>query len=145
MKKQKAEQLIYKSFDGRLSGEEQKMLESELQNSPAFKEEYEYLSRMRTAVSHTAKDSFEPFFEERLLGKLNRSVKTESYFDAVSKPLFASFGRIAVAAIIILVILISYNLNNGNNYAIDNLLGNSKTNIATAFDPFQNTIGSGIK
>jgi len=75
------------------------------------------------------------------MNKLNNPVKTESYLDPISKPLFASFGRIAVVAIILLIILISYNLNNGNSYAIENLLGSSKTTVASAFDPFQNTLG----
>lgn len=142
MKKQKLEKLLFKSFDAPLSKEEKELLESELKNSPSLKEEQEFLNRLRRGVEQSAVNDFEPFFEERLMGKLNRSLKNERTFDSISIPLFSSFGRIAIAAVIILIILISYNVNNGNNYAINNLLGNSKTNIASVFDPFQNTIGA---
>lgn len=142
MKKQKLKHLLYKSFDSELSEKEKESLDSELKNSVALKEEQEYLKKLRVAIKQSAQTSFEPFFEERLMGNLNRSVKTEKYFDLVSSSLFSSFGRIAIAAIVVLAILLSYNLHNGNNYSIKSLFGSSQANIASVFDPFENTIGA---
>jgi hypothetical protein len=142
MKKQKSKQLLYKSFDSPLSDKEKESLDSELNISVSLKEEQEYLSKLRGAIKQNAEVSFEPFFEERLMNKLNRTIKTEKYSDLVSSSLFSSFGKIAITAIIILIVLISYNLNNGNNYSINSLLGNSKTSIASIFDPFENTMGA---
>lgn len=143
MKKQELEKLMYKSFDAPLTEDEKNILESELKASAVFMEEYQNLLKIRTAVRNSAKDTFEPFFEERLMSNLNRSLKHEKTYDYLSAPLFSSFGKIAAAAIVILIILITYNLNNGNNYSINNLLGKSETNIASVFDPLQNTLGSG--
>lgn len=142
MKKKELEKLMYKSFDAPLSEEEKKILDSELHSSASINQEYINLLKLRKAVSSSTKDTFEPFFEERLMGKLNRTKKAEMNFDSVTAPLLASFKRIAVTAIIILVILISYNLTNGNNYSINNILGNSTTNVASAFDPLKNIIGT---
>ena len=141
MKKKELHDLVYRSFDAPLSDKEKNTLETGLQNSAGLKEEYDYLAIMRKAVKNNAQTTFKPYFEERLLNRLNQSAKPQTRFDPASAPLFASFGRIAIAAVIILIVLISYNLNNGNSYSIDNLFGNSKTTVASAFDPFQNTLG----
>lgn len=145
MKNSKLTKLLFKSLDAPLTDKEKELLNSGLRESSRLREEKEYLLKIRGAVQDSAAESFEPFFEERLLNKLNRSVKAEKYFDSVSASLSFSFGRVAITAVIILIILISYNLNNGNNYSISSLLGNSKTNIATVFDPFENTIGTKLK
>jgi negative regulator of sigma E activity len=142
MKKQKLEHLLYKSFDSELSEKEKESLDSELKSSETLKEEQKYLSKLRIAIKQSAQTSFEPFFEERLMGNLNRTANKEKYFDLVSSSLFSSFGRIAIAAIVVLAILLSYNLHNGNNYSINSLFGSSKANIASVFDPFENTIGA---
>jgi hypothetical protein len=142
MKKKELQKLIYKSFDAPLTTEEKELLESELKASAELMEEYQSLFSLRGAVRNSARDTFEPFFEERLLSNLERSMKNEKAYDYISTPLFNSFGKIAAAAIIILIILISYNLNNGNNYSINNLLGKSETNLASVYDPLQNTLGS---
>jgi len=142
MKKKDLEKLIYKSFDAPLTNEEKEFLESELNASAELMQEYQSLLSLRSAVRNSARDTFEPFFEERLLSRMERTKKYEKTYDYISTPLFTSFGKIAAAAIIILIILITYNLNNGNNYSINNLFGNSETKIASVYDPLQNTLGS---
>ena len=142
MKKKELEKLIYKSLDSKLSEKEHETLITELMKSDEYFSEYNRLLEIRHAVSETKETDFEPFFEERLLKKLNHTVNDEKYFDLLSNSLFASFRRVAVAAIIILIILVSYNLNSGNNYSIQNLLGLSQAKIENAFDPFLNLMGT---
>lgn len=137
----KIEKLIYKSLDGALSKNEADILEKELQESVNLRNEYKLIKETRKMVSENAVFSFEPFFEERVLQKMNEpeAKETNGIFEINLIPL--TFRKIALAALIVLAILITYNLNSGNNYSIENLLGISHTNIEYAFNPINIYVG----
>jgi hypothetical protein len=143
MKKKKFEKLVYKYLDGTLSVKESKMLKFNLEYSPDHRECYSKILELREAVSRSANDSLKPFFENRVLE--NISVKTFSSINLISlaDSLTIYFRKIVLTAAIMLAILVTYNLTNGNKYSIENLLGISKTNYEYAFDPLNNLIGSG--
>ena len=137
MKKKKIERLIYKSLDGKLTHKESESLKYELERSAEFESEYRNTIKLREEINKGAEKSFKPFFEERLLNRLHNSTGKIKYNPQVIS-LAISFRPIAVAAALILLLLLTYNLGSGNNYSINKLLGESQTNIEYAFDPLNN-------
>ena len=142
MNNKKIKKLLYKSLDTTLTTEEAKILNNELQNSIELREEQTQLLNMRKALGESTETSFKIFFEERLSDKLSKLTTLETYFNGWANSVGSSFRKIALSAIIVLIILISYNLNSGNKYSIENLLGTSNTTIVSAFEPIQNLIAS---
>jgi hypothetical protein len=142
MKNNKIEQLLYKKLDGRISEKETEKLSQEMANSEELRKTFRQISELRKQVSQNAEISFKPFFEERLLSKLNSFTPAAEFITSWTTSLALSFRQVAITAIIILFILISFNLNNGNKYSIENLLGISNSNIEYAFDPVDNLMGS---
>lgn len=136
------EKLLYKSFDAPLSIKEADLLANALKNSAELKEELSHITEIRNVAGKGAYPDFKPFFEERLLNKLYSKEKIVFSFNIWINSLSYSFRNIAVAAIIVLILLVSYNIKNGNIYSIANLLGKSDPSIEYAFDPIQNLIGS---
>jgi hypothetical protein len=141
MNKKKIERLIYKSLDSDLSRRESKELHDELQSSEDLLEKYSQIESIRDSVSQSAATTFKPFFEERLMNKINSLPKPAGILFNWTDSLVISFRRIAAIAILLLIVLVSYNVSNGNNYSIESLLGMNETSIETAFNPFNNLIG----
>lgn len=145
MNTKKFEKLVYKYLDGTLSNKENEAFKYELDNSLVHKDTYNQIIKMRSAVSAAADDSFSPSFENRVL----ENISVESFtgintrINNFTDSLGHYFRRIALTAAVMLALLVTYNLTNGNNYSIENLLGISKTNYEYAFDPLNNLIGSG--
>lgn len=135
MKSNEINKLIYKSFDGSLTKKESTKLERCLKESEEIQKEFNRLKVIRDKISGSALTSFKPFFEERVMTKINYPAKNEDYLSNWTISLVSSFRRIALTAIIILVVLVTYNLNNGNKYSIENLLGINETSMEHDFDP----------
>lgn len=144
MKKNKLELLLYKSFDAELTKEESELLQRELQNSTEFRRKFNEISKLRRAVSNSAETSFNPYFEQRVLSRINNAQKQNRYIGAFADSLSFSFRKVALAASFILIALISYNLLSGNSYSIESILGTYKTPIEYTFDTTYNLFGSGI-
>jgi hypothetical protein len=144
MKNKKLELLLYKSFDSHLTEEEAELLRQELQSSKELRRKYNEISEIRKAISNTAETSFDPFFEQRILSKINNTQSERKYVNVFADSLVFSFRKVALVASFLLVALISYNLISGNNYSIEGLLGTSKTPIEYAFDSTLNLFWSGI-
>jgi hypothetical protein len=141
MNTKKIERLIYKSLDTDLSRKEAILLNQELLQSEELLKKYSQLESIREAIYKTAETEFRPGFEEQLIRKIN-STKTEKFYLGWYESLVPSFQRIALTAVFILVVLVSYNLSNGNKYSIESLLGINDTSIEYAYDPLQNLIRS---
>ncbi|HEX2960965.1 MAG TPA: hypothetical protein VHO43_04190 [Ignavibacteriales bacterium] len=145
MKKTKLEMLLYKSFDAELTEKESELLRLELQNSKEFRNKYNEISRIRHAASQSKdSSSFEPFFEQRVLNKINSAQKKSGYTAAFAESLSFSFRKFAFAASFVVIGLISYNLISGNEYSINSILGKYQTSIEYAFDSTYNLIWSDI-
>jgi hypothetical protein len=142
MKNKKIETLLYKSLDSSLPLLEDELLENELQNSDELRSDFRQINRIRKAVEESAVTSFKPFFEERLLTKLNYTGIVDENLSLWSNTLALSFRQIGFAAMFILILLLSYNLKSGNNHSIENLFGKSKYGIEYAYDPVSDLLRS---
>ncbi|MFH1195212.1 MAG: hypothetical protein V1720_05840 [bacterium] len=140
MKKKNLEKLIFKSLDGVLTEKESAALEYELKNSSEAKKLFAELRSLRKGIENLPELTFKPFFEERVIAKLNIDNSKSESFPNFPEALGLSFRKFAIAAALILALLITYNLNNGNSYSIENLLGTYKTPLEYVLDPTMNLI-----
>ncbi|MDP4115591.1 MAG: hypothetical protein Q8903_05625, partial [Bacteroidota bacterium] len=114
MENNKIKKLIYKSLDGILSEKEERMLNEELQSSVEARLMYDEIAGIRKAVQNIEPEPFKPFFEERLLDKINNPQVIEGNNSGWTESLTKSFRQIAFTTVIILALLVLYNVNQGN-------------------------------
>lgn len=144
MKKSKLEELLYKSFDSPgLSGREQALLNEALESSPELRKLRDEILSIRSSVKETRQSDFSPYFESRLLSKINR--RAENIRGSLAESLSVSFRRVALSAAIVLLVLVTYNLNAGNDGIISYLFGITSETVEYAFDPATQLIWPGIQ
>ncbi len=135
MTNKKMEKLLYKSFDAELSIRESKMLENELENSKELRKLQEQISAMRKAVQNSKSESLKPFFEERVLNKIKSNIEPISFYNELGEMFGTVFKQIALGAVILIVALVIYNFNHGNNEGIKSIFGAHNLPVQYALDP----------
>jgi hypothetical protein len=115
IKHKKIVKLLYRSFDGRLSREEQKLLSAALDNSAALRREKEQIEAQRREISHTAVHSFKPFFAERVMMQVNALAGKTNGLDVQMfyESLVSVFRRVAIAGTAVSIIMFILNLGIG--------------------------------
>ena len=144
MRTKQIEKLLVRSFDKKLGSREQKLLDEALEKSPDLMRLQQEIVLLRKRLSHRSTPSYRPFFEERVMQRISSRRPEEHDFYWWYLPLIDSFRKVAITALILLILLISYNLKNGNSYSINHLFGKSGYELENAFDPVQNLLGSGM-
>ena len=135
MTNKKLEKLLYKSFDAELSNKESKILENELKHSKELRKLQEQISAMRKAVQNSKSESLKPFFQERVLNKIKSNSEPISFYNELGEIFGGVFKQVALGVVILLLALVIYNFDQGNNEGIKNLFGAYKTPIQFALDP----------
>lgn len=128
-------ELLYRSFDGSLTPEEQKQLGEALAGSKALREEKKRIKSLREAISNHAAESFEPFFAERVMQRIERSRQAEKSPDQFFESLFAVFRPVAVGAVVLLIILLSYNMIKSDRLSLASAFAEPEVSLEEAFDP----------
>ena len=103
--------LLYRSFDDDLKPKEQKQLAEAMEKSQELQKEKEHIIAQRRTISENAALSFQPFFAERVMAHLTSSGKKENGLAAWYNAFKAVFLRFAVVGLVIMLILVTYNLN----------------------------------
>ena len=122
--------LLYRSLDASLTPEEQSRLDAALRRDPGLRDEYERLVRMRSLVENQESPSFRADFSHRVMERLAaesaaRSVSypggeaTLEFEDALS----LMFRKVAVAASVAAVLLLTYNLATSESVSINTSFG----------------------
>jgi hypothetical protein len=114
----KALKLLYRSFEEKLKEREQNQLKEALEKSEELRREKEKITEMRKAVSESAYGTFEPFFAERVMNRIVAEEKERAVV-SVFEPLKAVFQRLAIAAAIVIIVLIVYNLSIGESFTMN--------------------------
>jgi hypothetical protein len=135
MTNKKLEKLLYKSFDAELSIRESKILENELKNSKKLRKLQEQISAIRKAVQYSKSESLKPFFEERVLNKIKSNSEPISFYNELGEMFGTVFKQIALGAVILIVALVIYNFNQGNNEGVKSIFGANNFPIQYALDP----------
>jgi anti-sigma factor RsiW len=137
----KALDLLYRSFDGKLSEEEQRQLEDALDDLPALRKEKERIAAMRGAISASAAKSFRPFFVERVMRRIasigEKKRNREMFFESLQ---FA-FRRVAVVGAMVIVILVAYNFVKTGDLSVTGVFGMPQETLEEVLElPFDSTL-----
>lgn len=109
--------LLYRSIDVPLTPDEQQQLTAALASSEELRSLRNDLLSLREDAAMKEPVTFSPFFVERVLARLDRH--TESMADRFS----AVFRPIAYGALVLVVLLTSYNLVRTNSISLESALG----------------------
>jgi anti-sigma factor RsiW len=120
---QKVLDLLYRSFDGQLTPEEKQLLEKTLAQSKALQKEKERIVGLRKTISGSALQSFEPFFAERLMQRIQAERESQSAAgeDFIGSLLW-SFRRIALAGAIAVLLLLTSNIVQKGEISLNSML-----------------------
>lgn len=111
-------ELLYRTFDDRLTEEERKRLDEALAASEELRAEKERISAMRSAISSNAAVSFEPFFAERVMNRIRDLEKADAGEDLFFESLYRMFRPLALAASLAVFTLISWNLSKSDDISL---------------------------
>lgn len=120
---QKVLELLYRSFDAQLTPAEQQQLDEALARSQPLREEKEKIAAMRQAVAGSAVQSFEPFFAERVMQRIQgRGKSMAAAGEEFMSSLVWSFRRIALAGVIALLLLLAGNIIQKGDISLNSVL-----------------------
>lgn len=122
--------LLYRSLDSSLTSGEQSRLDAALRHDPGLRDEYERLVRLRSLVENQESPSFRADFSQRVMERLAaesaampasnpEGEATPEFEDALS----LMFRRLAVAASVAAVLLLTYNLATSESVSITTSFG----------------------
>ena len=101
-------ELLYRSFDDRLTEEERERLDEAIDASGELRAEKERLAAVREAISSTTVSSFGPFFAERVMNRIRDAsepdVTMEPFFESLYR-FFKPLTAVAAAAVITIMTL----------------------------------------
>jgi hypothetical protein len=125
-------ELLYRSFDDKLTEAEQQGLDQALSDSKELREEKSRIAQMRTAISDSGQVSFKPFFAEKVIRRIREAQQAqESFFDS----LIYVFRPVVIAVTILLLALMSFNLFNSNHKTVATAFGEPEITLEHALDP----------
>lgn len=131
----KIKKLFYRSFECILSPREQEILDHALKKSDALRGEKKQLEVLRHTLSSQTGQTFGPLFADRvmqLIGQLRKQkTRGEQFFEAM----FSEFRPIAVGAIILFIILVSFNLIRADRLSLASAFAEPRVTLEEVYDP----------
>jgi hypothetical protein len=125
--------LLYRSFDAPLSPKEQEELNGALETYEQLRREKEKVSEMRRAIAESSVRQFRPYFINRVMAGIN-GLKTME--DIWFESFLSVFRPVAVTAIMLLIVILTYNFNTNETISVNAVLSTPAVTIEDAFDPF---------
>jgi hypothetical protein len=135
MKKKQFEELLWRSFDKGLTLSEQNLLQKELERSAEFRSMQQEAIALRNSVRQSVQPDFAPAFADRVIRRLQEQNRQKSAWESFSISLPDSFRRVAYAGVAAFLLLVVYNIAEGNSLAVERLLGKENITIDRAYDP----------
>ncbi|MFH1853610.1 MAG: hypothetical protein ABIA75_14840 [Candidatus Neomarinimicrobiota bacterium] len=120
--KQSIQKLLYRSLDVKLSPAEQKLLSDALTDSEQLCLEKQELDQIRMIIQDAKTESFQPFFAERVMTRLMQPDKPATEVDMFTA-LTTFFKPLGIAATLVLIGLLVYNVSNAGYLSIDTIIG----------------------
>jgi hypothetical protein len=105
-------ELLYRSFDAPLEAAEEERLTAALAGLPELRRLKDEIIVLRRAVADGAARSFGPGFADRTIHRLRSGREREDSLAALVRAYAAAFKPVAIAGLVILAVLVSYNLAN---------------------------------
>jgi len=124
--------LLYRSFDETLTQCEQLQLDDALAQSRELRDERDRIAQMRSTISNSSAPSFQPFFAEKVMRRIREADrKQENFFDS----LIEVFRPVAIAATILFIVLLSYNLFKSDKVTLASALAEPEFTLEQSLDP----------
>ncbi len=111
-------ELLYRSFDDRLTEGERKELDEALAVSEELRVEKERITAMRNSISSNRAVSFGPFFADRVMNRIRGLETTDSGEEIFFESLYRMFRPLALAASVAIFTLISWNLRKSEDISL---------------------------
>ncbi len=91
--------------------------------------------KLAKLIKDNTKNGFDPFFAERVMSKVNSQIERRSPIDQVMEQLLFQFRKMALAALLILTFLISYNVIDEGELTFASVLDIPQVSLEDALDP----------
>lgn len=104
--------LLYRSLDLTLKEKDQRRLDRALEESVELRQHQADLLAMRQVIADGAVRSFRPQFVERAMNRIQSGGDSAAYEDVLFGAYRTVFRRAAVAGLVLIVALVSYNIAN---------------------------------
>jgi len=111
-------QLLIRSFDAKLSKEEQDLLHQALKSSPELRSEQKRIIDMRKRLTDSGAYQFKPFFSARVMQKIKSSQSPEEEF---ANSLSWAFRMFATAGAVAIILLFSINSKLGKETSLNSI------------------------
>ena len=109
--------LLYRSFDTRLTKKEQEELDLALQKSKELREEKLDIKKQREAIRQGSLDySFQPSFAQNVINRIKNETENIQLRDLFFESLLTFFKRLSIAAAAASILLMAYNLTKGESF-----------------------------
>lgn len=122
--------LLYRSLDSSLTPVEQSRLDAAMRRDPGLHDEYERLVRLRSLVENQESPSFRADFSQRVMERLAAESTAGPASNPVDETTLAfgdalshMFRKMAVAASVAAVLLLTYNLVTSESVSINTSFG----------------------
>ena len=126
--------LLLRSLDTTLTPQEQHRLNQELSRSETLRLELERLKVMRQSIYQGGKRTFRPFFAERVMQRIEASTQQKPAEDTFFFALKEVFLPVAIAAVIFIVVMLSYQVVRHDGVAFAGMVDHSDVTLDEAFD-----------
>jgi hypothetical protein len=139
--KKKIQELLYLSFDSRLSEEEQRQLKEALDRSPRLREEKRRIEELRQAIGRGAVRSFRPFFAERVMHAISSLGEVKNGAQLYFESLQLAFRRVALVGATAILLLLAFNFVRSGDVSVAAALGMSQETLGDVLEaPFDATL-----
>ena len=130
--KGKVLELLYHSFDEKLTTEDQATLDRALSQFEELRTEKERLEKMRSLVQSSGEEGFHPFFAEKVVSRIRaRKHEGDIFFNA----LVGLFRPVIIGAAILFFGLISYNIIKSGEFSLESAFGEPQVTLEQVIDP----------
>ncbi len=110
------------------------LLEEALEKSQELRKEKESIINLRKRISESAGQTFGTFFADKVMAQI-KSGQEESGEERFFESLISVFRPVAIAAVMLLLVLLSYNMVSNQEYSVDGAFAYSQGTVEEAFDP----------
>ncbi|MBU0559896.1 MAG: hypothetical protein KJ799_18170 [Bacteroidetes bacterium] len=135
MKTKNINEIILKSLDSELSEEEKRFLDEEIQKHPELQSERDWHMKLRGEISTLSSAEFSSDFELKVMNRIRTTKHEERESGNLFLQLALPFKRVVLPAMIVLIILLTYNLTITESVSAESLIGMSTVPMEDLFDP----------
>jgi anti-sigma factor RsiW len=129
--------LLYRSLDEELAPAERRRLDEALQQSESLREERSRILAVRKSLSAGAAEAFKPFFVERLMNRLSREGRPETFLESLSYV----FRRVVFAGAAAVIALAVFNIASSDTVSATAALGVPEITIDDVMEtPFESVM-----